>query len=168
MWIQTRNGNMSTQCLAMNAQAGLRAYANPILGYPGVSRFELYQVFLGSRRYRSGQVRERNVSTLPSGPNLGAVGSLCIIRGTFPGEHGVGGTGVNRVVGGWFPWCLDSGCVLSRFLTQRYLRWYKVFQAGEVLVATSLVFGVAVTRTSGVWSLVFLCALFYLHCRGHR
>jgi hypothetical protein len=126
------------------------------------------RVFLGFDRSRSGQLRERNVSTLPSGPNLGAVGSLCIIRGTFPGEHGVGGTGVNRVVGGWFPWCLDSGCVLSRFPTQRYLRWYKVFQAGEVLVATSLVFGVAVTRTSGVWSLVFLCALFYLHCRGHR
>ena len=24
----------------MNAQAGLQVYANPILGYPGVSRYE--------------------------------------------------------------------------------------------------------------------------------
>ena len=129
-------------------------------------------MFLGSCRYRSGQVRERNVSTLPSGPNLGAVGSLCIIRGTFPGEHGVGGTGVNRVVGGWFPWCLDSGCVLSRFVTQRYLHWYKVLQAGEVLVATNLVSGGSSYTVE--WCVVFcpfssLSLLFvHLYCRGQK
>jgi hypothetical protein len=41
--MQTRNGNLSTQFFAMNAQAGLQVYANPILGYPGVSRYDMYQ-----------------------------------------------------------------------------------------------------------------------------
>ena len=110
----------------MHTHAGSQGYANPILGYPGVSRLEVYEVVNNVGRFSSGQLRERNCSTSPSGPNLGAVGSLCITRGTFPGAHGLGGTEVNRVVGGWFLWWLQVGCVLSR--SQRIADQKKLIQ----------------------------------------
>ena len=145
----------------MHTHAGSQGYANPILGYPGVSRLEVYEVVNSVGRFSSGQLRERNCSTSPSGPNLGAVGSLCITRGTFPGAHGLGGTEVNRVVGGWFLWCLQVGCVLNRFVTQRYLHWYILRTKGAVLEANSLVSGVRVHATE--WSVLSGLSLCSVH-----